>query len=56
MVYGEETQFIRDAKETGVITIDGLEMLLHQGYACFEGWTGKKAPRKVMRKAIEAVL
>lgn len=49
---GAETKFIKDAKEKGALTISGEEMLLYQGYACFEGWTGKKAPKAVMQKAI----
>ncbi|OIP80748.1 shikimate dehydrogenase [Candidatus Peregrinibacteria bacterium CG22_combo_CG10-13_8_21_14_all_44_10] len=49
---GSETKFIRDAKRAGALTISGEEMLLHQGYACFEGWTGKKAPKEVMQESI----
>ncbi len=57
VIYGDtETQFIRDAKEAGALTISGEEMLLNQGYACFEGWTGKKAPKEVMKKALQDTL
>jgi shikimate dehydrogenase len=31
--------------------VDGLEILVTQGAASFERWTGKVAPRTVMRKA-----
>jgi len=53
IIYGdEETQFIRDAKDAGALTIQGEEMLLHQGCACFKGWTGREAPGEIMKKAI----
>ena len=32
---------------------DGKSMLLYQGAASFEAWTGKSAPLEVMRKALE---
>ena len=40
------------AKEKGCITIQGWEMLLHQGAKSFELWTGKKAPIEVMKKIL----
>ena len=48
-----ETQLLKDAKEQGATIIHGTEMLLHQGTAQFELYTGKKAPEQVMRKALE---
>lgn len=47
-----ETKIIKDAKEKGAVTITGERMLLNQGFACFELWTGKKAPKDVMEKAV----
>lgn len=47
-----ETKLLRAAKKKGCRTINGLEMLVRQGAASFELWTGKKAPVDVMRKAI----
>jgi shikimate dehydrogenase len=32
--------------------IDGLEVLVRQGAASFERWTGMEAPIEVMRSAI----
>ena len=32
--------------------LNGLEMLLYQGVAQFEMWTGEKAPVEIMRKAL----
>ncbi|MDH4318454.1 MAG: shikimate dehydrogenase [Desulfobulbaceae bacterium] len=51
-----ETRLLREAKLAGCITIDGLQMLLHQGAAQFEIWTGKTAPLEVMRDALERAL
>jgi shikimate dehydrogenase len=31
--------------------IDGLEVLVAQGAASFERWTGREAPREAMREA-----
>lgn len=38
----------------GARTVDGLGMLLHQGAAAFEQWTGETAPVDVMRAALGA--
>ncbi|MEM3716234.1 MAG: shikimate dehydrogenase [Candidatus Bathyarchaeia archaeon] len=46
-----ETRLLREAKLAGAKTIDGLSMLIHQGAASFEIWTGVKAPIEVMREA-----
>jgi len=53
MVYGsDETRFLEAARSQGARVIDGLEMLLAQGVASFERWTGMMAPRMAMRGAI----
>jgi shikimate dehydrogenase len=53
MVYGPaETRFLRAARSRGARVIDGLEILIAQGVASFERWTGKMAPRQAMRGAI----
>ncbi len=36
------TRFLQEAEQRGCVTIDGLEMLVHQGAAQLEIWTGKK--------------
>lgn len=47
-----ETKLVKDAKSAGAQVIIGLEMLLYQGAASFEIWTGHPAPVEVMREAI----
>lgn len=49
----KETRFLRDAKENGAKVIYGYEMLLYQGVAQFELYTGLKAPVETMRKTLE---
>jgi len=46
-----ETRLLREAREAGAHILGGLEMLVHQGAASFEIWTGRKAPIEVMRNA-----
>jgi shikimate dehydrogenase len=46
-----ETKLAKDAKAAGAKVISGVEMLIHQGAASFEIWTGKAAPIEVMREA-----
>jgi shikimate dehydrogenase len=48
-----ETKLLAAAKAAGCKTSNGLGMLLHQGAAAFEIWTGKPAPIDVMRRALE---
>jgi len=47
-----ETRLIKEAKEVGVKTIDGIEMLVNQGIESFKIWTGKNAPVESMRKEV----
>jgi shikimate dehydrogenase len=46
------TQFLKMASEHGCMAIDGLEMLIYQGAAALEIWSGQEAPVDVMRQAI----
>lgn len=46
-----ETRLLKEAKSVGAKTIEGLPMLVYQGAASFEIWTGKKAPIDVMMRA-----
>jgi shikimate dehydrogenase len=46
-----ETKLAKDAKAAGAKVISGVEMLIHQGAASFEIWTGKAAPVEVMRQS-----
>jgi shikimate dehydrogenase len=51
-----KTRLLREAEEKGCRVIGGLEMLVRQGAASFELWTGLQAPVEVMRKAAEGAL
>jgi len=42
------------ARATGATVIDGLEVLVRQGAASFERWTGVPAPLDVMRNAVRS--
>jgi len=50
--YPVETRLLRDAKAAGCLCVSGLDMLLYQGTAQFEIWTGKEAPVEVMRQTL----
>ena len=51
------TPLLRRAEEAGAAILGGLSMLVYQGAASFELWTGRKAPVELMmRKARGAVL
>lgn len=50
------TRLLRDARLAGMRTVDGSGMLLHQGAAAFERWTGRAAPLEVMRAALDSAL
>ncbi|MFZ5898593.1 MAG: shikimate dehydrogenase [Bacillota bacterium] len=48
------TVFLAKARSAGARVVSGLGMLLHQGAASFELWTGVSAPLEAMRSALEA--
>ena len=47
-----ETRLIKEAKQAGCHTVDGLAMLLLQAAAQLEIWTEKQPPIEVMRQAL----
>jgi shikimate dehydrogenase len=50
LVYREGgTPLLREVKARGLTYVDGIDILVHQGAASFELWTGMEAPLKVMR-------
>lgn len=53
VIYNRKTQLIKDAEELDLAAKGGLGMLLYQGAAAFELWTGQSAPIKDMRRALE---
>ncbi len=52
LVY-RDTKFLRTAHSRHLRAGNGSSMLLYQGAASFELWTGKKAPLDAMRRALE---
>jgi 3-dehydroquinate dehydratase / shikimate dehydrogenase len=51
-----QTLLLTQAQAVGARTISGVEMFVRQAAAQFETWTGKPAPRGVMRDVISARL
>jgi shikimate dehydrogenase len=51
-----ETPFLAEAKRAGARTLGGLPMLVYQGAASFELWTGRKAPIDIMLAAAKKAL
>lgn len=49
------TRFLREAEQQGFIVLDGLGMLVNQGAANIEYWTGVAPDKAVMRAALERV-
>ncbi len=55
MVYGPGAGALQAAAEAaGVLHVDGLEMLLHQGIAQIAAFTGRVPPREELRRALDA--
>ena len=49
-----ETRLLRDARQQGATNVmNGDVMLLHQGAAAFQLWTGQQAPIDLMREQLE---
>lgn len=49
---GQPAALVEVARAAGAEVIDGLEVLLRQGAASFERWTGVPAPLEAMRAAL----
>ena len=47
-----DTATAEAARREGARVVSGLEVILAQGVAAFELWTGREAPVDVMRKAL----
>jgi shikimate dehydrogenase len=57
LVYNpRQTKLLRQAGAAGAKVIGGLGMLVHQGAAAFELWTGEKAPVETMYEAASEAL
>lgn len=50
------TRLLEEAAARGLRTLSGIEMFVGQGVVQFELWTGRTAPRDVMRGVIQARL
>ena len=56
MVYRDGgTRLLEAARTRGADVVDGLEILIAQGAASFERWTGQAAPRQAMREAVGTI-
>lgn len=54
MIYNPPlTPLLQQAKKAGCKVANGISMLLYQGAAAFEIWTGLKPPLHIMRTALE---
>ena len=51
-----ETPLLAAAKKAGARTLSGLPMLVYQGAASFELWTGKSAPIDIMMRVAKRAL
>ncbi|MBN8607125.1 MAG: shikimate dehydrogenase [Caulobacterales bacterium] len=51
-----ETEFLRAGRARGLVTMDGLGMLIHQGARAFELWFGVKPDAKKARARLLAAL
>ena len=51
-----ETPLLREAVRAGAATLGGIQMLVYQGAASFEMWTGRDAPVPVMLEAATAAM
>jgi shikimate dehydrogenase len=49
------TRLLEAARTRGARVVDGLEVLVAQGAASFERWTGMSAPREAMRAAATTI-
>jgi shikimate dehydrogenase len=43
---------VQQARAAGLTAATGLGMLVEQAALAFERWTGREAPRRVMRAAV----
>jgi shikimate dehydrogenase len=51
-----KTRLMQDAEQAGARAIGGIGMLVYQGAAALEAWTGQPTPLQVMRHAAEDAL
>jgi shikimate dehydrogenase len=47
-----ETRLLADSRARGIRTIPGIEMFVNQALLQFEAWTGKTAPKEIMKQVV----
>jgi len=47
-----ETRLLREARQAGCRTVSGVDMFVNQAAGQFEIWTGRPAPRELMRQVV----
>jgi shikimate dehydrogenase len=47
-----ETRLLKNARSRGLRAIPGVEMFVNQAVLQFEAWTGKRAPKEVMKQVV----
>ena len=47
------TRLLKQAEQAGLRAVNGWNMLVYQGAAAFELWTGLEPPVDVMKQALE---
>lgn len=53
LVYNpRETEFLKQARSRNLRTVEGIDMLIHQGVKAFEIWTGQKPPIDKIRTEV----
>ena len=52
VIHSPETPFLKEARQRGSRTLDGVGMLVYQGAIGFKLWTGREAPVAVMYAAL----
>jgi shikimate dehydrogenase len=50
-----QTALLREAAARGCVTLDGLVMLVYQGVASIQHWTGESVDPDVMRRKLEEI-
>lgn len=48
-----KTKFLKQAEHAGAVTLNGLDMLVHQGSKLFELWTGKRFPIPIIQNELQ---
>ena len=51
-----ETRLLREARKHGLGTLTGVKMLVYQGAAAFERWTGFWPPTNIMEQTVVQTL